>query len=391
MKCEGAPRAPLETIPEVQKPATLLDSTRRAFVRLGALALVGATCAKNDPISSSARPAKPAMIPRATSRRPGAMQQGFCFAHSMRDSLGYGSAASMESLKRLQALGATAVSLTPFAFQRLPDERELRWFHSGAGGLGETDDRVIGAARQAKQLGLEVMMKPHVWLRRPHWPGSIEHTTDEGWKQWFSSYSDFILHYASMAKREGMQRLCIGNELDRTAHRGEWLDVIAKIREQYDGKITYGANFDRVFDHSFWKYVDEIGVSAYFPLVNSPRPSVDELMAAWLPIRQQLRALSEKYERPIVFTEIGYRSAERGAWRQWEITRESASSPETQVHAYEAFFQTFWNEPWFSGSYVWKWESYPAHAAVDDGDYHVDAKPALAVIEKYYRKQEAGG
>ena len=30
-------------------------------------------------------------------------------------------------------------------------------------------------------------------------------------------------------------------------------------------------------------------------------------------------------------------------------------SQETQLNCYNAFFETFWQEDWFAGVYIWKW------------------------------------
>jgi hypothetical protein len=315
-------------------------------------------------------------------------QKGVAYAHSLKNDRGYGSASSLASLKALKALGANAVSITPFGFQRSSSDLAVRWFHNGAPGIDETDERVVAGIRQAHQVGLSVMMKPHIWLRPPDWPGSIEHSTDEAWSAWFASYSDFILHYARMAQAERVEWLCIGNELQKTSGREvEWRRLIAAVRSVYRGKITYGANFEEVEKVPFWKEVDAIGVSAYFLLVEAKTPSVASLRTAWRPLERKLAALSTTHGRPVIFTEIGYRSADGAAWKQWEIARDAVINATAQKNAYEAFFLEVWPEKWLAGAYLWKWESYVPDASRGDNQYAFEGKPAEKIVRKFYRGQ----
>ena len=286
----------------------------------------------------------------------------------------YGSPSSEAALRRLQALGVNWISITPFGFQR--SEPAVR-----RGGY-EDDDSLRGATRQAHALGIKVMLKPHLWARDE---AAWERWTDEEWRAWFASYEVFIAHYAALARDANIDALCIGNELKHsTRFETEWRRVIARVRSIYPGPVTYGANFDEVDRVAFWDALDWIGVSAYFPLVDHPSPSRAELAAAWKPIMRRLEALSERHKRPVLFTEIGYRSAEGAAWRQWELPRDAREDPEAQRLAYEAFFETVWPQQWLAGAYPWKWFSGPNHRAPRPNDYEVEGKPAEDVIRRHY-------
>ncbi len=104
--------------------------------------------------------------------------RGVCYAHAMRPGQGYGSADSEASLRALAAMGVRWISITPFGFQRTSDATEIRW---GGQRIAESDDRLRAVTAQARALGLKVMLKPHIWLRPPAWPGSINHATDAAW------------------------------------------------------------------------------------------------------------------------------------------------------------------------------------------------------------------
>ena len=157
--------------------------------------------------------------------------KGMSYAHAMRPRGGYGSDASEQSLRRLKELGVSWVSIMPFGFQARPQDTIFRWFRSSTASFGESDERLVGVTRQAHALGIKVLLKPHLWLRPPDWPGSIEPQGDDGWREWFRTYREFILHYAILARLTGMDAFCVGNELEKTTgHEREWRSVIAAVR-----------------------------------------------------------------------------------------------------------------------------------------------------------------
>ncbi len=289
----------------------------------------------------------------------------------------YGSAASAEALRDLNALGVDWVSIMPFGFHR--GTPELRW---GGPNVWETDESLVAVTRQAHDLGIKVMLKPHVWGRGEL---AMERWTDEQWRAWFDGYTRFIEHYAGLARDADVDAFCIGNEQKiATRHEAEWRHIISRVRAIYRGRVTYGANFDEVFDVPFWDALDWIGVSGYFPLVDDPSPDRESLVRAWEPVLRDLERLSTRWQRPVLFTEVGYRSANHAAWRQWELPRKAEPNPEAQRVAYEAFFETVWPRSWVAGAYPWKWFSYPEHGSITSSDYDIENKPAEEVLRKYY-------
>lgn len=310
--------------------------------------------------------------------------QGMSYAHAWRDAeaRGYGSAASAESLRILQSLGVNWISITPFGFQRTPRDTAIRW---GGSRLSETDERLRAVTRQAHALGIRVMLKPHIWLRPPAWVGQIAHDSGADWAAWFASYREFILRYARLAEEAGIEALCIGNEIEKTTTRErEWRALIGDIRSAYRGPITYGAGFSEVYGVPFWDALDFIGVSAYFSLSDASSPSRAELVTGWQPHLAKLEALAARWNRTIVFTELGYRSADHGAQSPWRVDRQAAVNLTLQADAYAAFFEAVWPQPWFGGVYWWKWFSFPGDGGPDDNDFTPRNKPAEAVLQRHY-------
>ncbi|HEX2060908.1 MAG TPA: hypothetical protein VHK90_09205 [Thermoanaerobaculia bacterium] len=304
-------------------------------------------------------------------------QRGISFAAAHPRFGTYGTEQSAAALDDVRNLGADWISIMPFGFHSgTPD---LRF---GGARIWETDESLAAVTRQAHERGLKVMLKLHVWGRAEL---KMDTWTASEWRAWFDDYGNFVEHYARIARDTRADALCIGNEQKiASRHEAEWRRIIARARAIYDGPITYGANFDEVFDVPFWDAVDWIGVSGYFPLDDAATPDRATLIRAWQPVLAKLEALATKRRKPVLFTEIGYRSADGAAWRQWEIARDAPLNPDAQRIAYEAFFETVWPRPWVAGAYPWKWFSYRDHGSATSNDYDFENKPAADVIRRAY-------
>ncbi len=65
-----------------------------------------------------------------------------------------------------------------------------------------------------------------------------------------------------------------------------------------------------------------------------------------------------RFNKPVLFTEIGYRSTHDAAIEPWQWPKAEDSSQacyEAQAECYRAFFQTVWDKKWLAGVYFWKW------------------------------------
>ncbi len=262
----------------------------------------------------------------------------------------------------LVACGMNAISQTPFAWMRDPREPELG-FGGERGWWGERKEGVRFLLHHARQRGIATLLKPHVWLHGS-WPGDVEMRSEEDWTAWFASYREFLLDWARFAAAEGVEGLCIGTELDRTLVRErEWRALIRDVKQVYGGLLTYAANWTHFEEVPFWDELDAIGVNAYFPLSEAGQPSVEELVRAWAPVRERLERCAERHERPVVFTEIGYRPVEGAFAQPWHWGGDSETlDPRGQANGYEAALRVFLGEPWFGGIFWWKWHAADARA-----------------------------
>jgi hypothetical protein len=251
-----------------------------------------------------------------------------------------------------------------------------------------TDADLIHAIAQAQGLGLKVMLKPHVDLANDpgHWRGQIGQSFDAAqWNAWFAAYRAFIEHYAQLAQDHGADQFCVGTELRTTESReADWRAVIAGVRSHYAGPITYAANHGDETGLTWWDGVDTIGVDAYYALTNERDPTVEALKTAWQPHVATLAALSATWNKPVLFTEIGYRSLDGANQTPWDWHIEGAIDMQEQADAYQATFESVFDQPWFAGLYWWAWGTNPFQGGGCDSGYTPHVKPAEDVLRSWY-------
>jgi hypothetical protein len=256
------------------------------------------------------------------------------------------------------------ISQTPFAWMRGHNNPEIS-FDNSRSWWGERDEGLIHTTTIAHERGIKVMLKPHIWIRNANgkWRSDIEMKSKDEWEKWFCDYEEMILHYASVAKKGNMDALCIGTELliPSTRFKERWIDIIGKIRSIYSGQLTYAANFYKEYDRiEFWGHLDYIGLQAYFPLTGKENPRPKELKKGWEKHAKKLKKVANKFNKKIIFTEVGYKNTSDAAVEPWLWPRQLdvekiKESEQVQADCYEAMFETLWSEDWFGGLFIWKW------------------------------------
>jgi hypothetical protein len=261
--------------------------------------------------------------------------------------------------------------------------------HSDRVWWGESDSGITETTSLARNVNIKTLIKPHLWIRGS-WPGEVKMKNKEDWSSWFSNYRKFILHYAKLAEANKSEMFCIGTELVyATAFEVEWRSLINEIRKVYSGKLTYAANFNREYENiKFWDALDFIGVQAYFSLSQKNNPTTEEMTTNWSAHLKSIEQVHGRFDKPVIFTEIGYRSTEDAAIEPWkwpQENRDAISSSETQAKCYEAFFKSAWNKPWLAGAYFWKWYPHGAHS-LGEIDFTPQGKLAEKVLLENFRK-----
>jgi uncharacterized protein (TIGR03437 family) len=257
-----------------------------------------------------------------------------------------------------------------------------------------TDAAVRQAIQEFHNLGIKVMLKPHVDVNdaASSWRGNINPSSPD---TWFSNYTQFIVQYAQMADSLGVEMLCIGTELKTVsgaANQARWYSVIDAIRAVYKGALTYAANATSAGDEftsvSFWDRVDVIGLDGYFALTNHADPTLAQLVAAWrrnsggLDLVATVTNFYNVRQKPIIFTEIGYKSSAGANTEPWNYSHVGAYDPTEQRNCVDAAF-TVWSQwsSWLQGFFWWDWPV-PAPSATDT-DYNPRGKPAADLLRAW--------
>lgn len=285
-------------------------------------------------------------------------------------------------------LHANYASVMPFGFIRELSHPEIV-FNSDRQWFGETSKGVKQYVEALHKHDIQVMLKPQIWVMRGEFTGFIKMANEDDWKILETSYSDFILTYAKIAEASHVQIFCIGTELESFVdERPEyWKSLIVEIKKIYKGKLTYAANWNEYNRTPFWADLDYVGIDAYFPLSDAKTPTLDQCKNGWKAYKTDLKAFSGKYQKPILFTEYGYRSVDYAAKEPWKADREMTSiNMEAQSNAMQSLFEEVWNEDWFAGGFVWKW--FHDHETVGgemDSQFTPQNKPVEEIIRTFYK------
>lgn len=306
----------------------------------------------------------------------------------------YGSAETAEALRQVKAYGANSVGLV------------VAWYVEHGGGATlrpgwntPSDQDLAAAIAEAKRLGLAVTLHLHVDVDDNSWRGNLEPQDKQGF---FAGYGYFVRRYARLAEAQGVEGLVVGSELvrlTRPAYTSEWLALIAGVRERYSGFVTYGAEWGgaepqaeedplREFAHvGFWPALDYIGIAAYFNMAAEGQTKVSrrQLLARWEEWRTiHLAPLQAAYAKPLLFTEVGYRSTAGAAARPWDSGLARGVDLEMQAELYGALLEGWAGVPWFRGVFIWFWSTEPGAGGPLDQDYTPQNKPALGQVSSFF-------
>ncbi|MCB0456461.1 MAG: glycoside hydrolase TIM-barrel-like domain-containing protein [Flavobacteriaceae bacterium] len=293
----------------------------------------------------------------------------------------------LENIAPLQRVNANYTAVMPFGFIRSLDHPEIihdterQWF-------GETSKGAKQYIRLLHQQGIKVMVKPQIWIWRGEFTGDLKMNSEEEWKALELSYRNFILTYVDLAEQQKVDAFCIGTELEEfVMNRPQfWKQLIQEIRAIYHGKLTYAANWDEYKRVVFWGELDFIGVDAYFPISESKTPSIEESKLGWKPWKEELKRVSSSFNKPILFTEYGYRSMDFAGKEPWDSNYQLPSiNMEAQSNLLEGLYQELWQEPWFAGGFIWKWFIANEKAGGNtDNQFTPQNKPAEQVVKDTY-------
>jgi hypothetical protein len=306
----------------------------------------------------------------------------------------FSSASADQAYQTIAALGSNSVELTA----RIWTQTGTRDTVIADSAKTESDASLLEGFQAAEAAGLSVVFKPEI-SPLDGTPTSSMAPTDVA--AFFASYQAEIVHLATIAQAGGVETFAIGNEMSSLSgpqYLSYWTDLISAVRQVYHGDLTYAAATDEASKVSFWGELDTIGVNTYPPLTTNSTPTVQDLVNAWNQVPNNLywaaafenkspvdflHSLSERYGKPVLMTEMGYRSMDGTAIEPGSWTINGTPDPNAQADAYKAFFQVWSAEggSWMKGVELWQSDLNNQYTSTG---YSVMGKPAEAVVSQYF-------
>ena len=219
-----------------------------------------------------------------------------------------------------------------------------------------TDKDLIFVINRAHERGIKVCLKPVINCEDGMWRAYIDFPDgdmlgrDRYWNEWFESYCAFLCHYAELAQDTGCEMFCIGCEMSGTERKEEhWRSLIEKVRGIYKGPIVYNTNHGREDMVNWFDAVDYIGISAYYKVGRKPSDSKESMLTVWNRVNSRMEELYRKYNKQIIFMEIGCRSAKGCAMMPWDFVHKDLPWDEDeQAVFYESCLEACHDKEWFA-------------------------------------------
>jgi hypothetical protein len=223
-------------------------------------------------------------------------------------------------------LGANSVGIT---FPIYTDGARPSRVYTRPGNTPTPNDlRII--TELAKERGLRVSIRPLIdevnLARGGAWRGSIEPVSVNGW---FTSYTQALMPFLTVAQSARADRFVIGSELDSlVAHQDRWRITVAAMSKTFKGRLGYADNWGTWETGRPGVPGAEPGLDAY-PQLGLPDsatlPQVTEAWSAWL------RKRPAELDRTVI-QEVGI-AASPGAYEKpttWPRNRQELT-PQIQI------------------------------------------------------------
>lgn len=296
-----------------------------------------------------------------------------------------GSKPTADVMKSVEEASVNWLCFMPYGFSS-NDDPNLK-FNSERQWVGETSEGIRHCTSMAHDLGYSVAIKPHIWLFNGSYTGHWSFDNEDDWATLEASYTQYIITFAEIAEEEGAELFILGTELEKfVEQRPEyWFDLIDSVRTVYSGMLTYAANWDEYNRVPFWKELDYIGIDAYFPLTDNPKTTAEKIRKIWLKQYAVIDGFANEVNRPVLFTEYGYRSVYGGFAEPWDSSRRKDYDIATQLNGYIGLYRAVWQQKSFAGGFLWKWFDHPESAGgTGHSGFTPQNKPSLEVIRDYF-------
>ncbi|WMJ23968.1 1,4-beta-xylanase [Paludicola sp. MB14-C6] len=321
-------------------------------------------------------------------------------------------------LHSLEAMvSETNANTVIFAFHAMQDDAQSTQIDY-QGEETPTKEGLKRVVDKARELGLYVILKPMLDCRNGTWRAHInffDHDVpcEPKWSEWFTSYTEYQVHFAKIAQELNVDMVCIACEMVQTQRREQdWRNCINEIRKYYDGPLTWNCDKYQEEHVPFWDALDVISASGYYPIDN------------WDMQLSRIEQVVQKYQKPFFFIECGCMTCKSSPmvpnnWMRFENELKQAAKEanieydrnafqinnlsdsvhkdilksvvdfDSQSSFYETVLSTCEKYSFVRGFGLWDWEGklqFDENTVKYDGGYGIHLKQSANVVNRYYTK-----
>ncbi len=278
-------------------------------------------------------------------------------------------------------VGATSITLMPYAYMQegsdtLITQTNWQW-------EGESFDGIETCIQQAQERSIIPIIKPHLWIGGGAYTGQLSFEDSIARKHWNLQFIEYISGFAKLSEKYKLPYFIFATEMQSMWEDSpeDFLTLIAACRKVYSGKLIYAANWDEYDMLPYWDKIDVMGINAYFPLENAAKAR-----DKWKRHKVYIPTFAKRFSKPVMFTELGYRSIINPFKEPWVSDTDESPNQEAQAEAWRIFFEEVYHEPWLQGVFVWKW--FPHHnSRGSENGFTPQGKQAEQVIAEYFNKK----
>jgi len=332
------------------------------------------------------------------------IQRGVNFGFYARNGY-FGSEQARVEVDRMKSCNVTDVCLISTVLaETYNSPRQFRDFK-----MTPADDELRDIVDYIHGKGMKVQLRPMLecWdgTQRCHvnFPGDGEIMPGKPIRyetKWFEGMIDRTLHYARLAQRAGCEMFGIDSEIDRIVHFNDgWKKVVGAARDCFKGHVTsshtHAVDFVKELsrkDHWFYD-LDSLASSFYHPVSDGPGATREQMLKKLETPREMYRKIAGMYGKPFYFGEIGCCAVAGATKLPYFWANGGGYDGEEQARYLDVVCETFWDEPWWTGLYWWKWEEQNYRPQFHDdpaGDkgFTVWSKPAAGVMTSWFARKD---
>jgi len=271
-----------------------------------------------------------------------------------------------DELSQIKAIGANYVVVDFLIYQQ--NATSTRIYEKQ--GVTPSTDNITLFVNTAHRKNLSVMLKPIVVCDE----GNCTMVTlnPSNITGWFQSYKAYITSLARLAESLRVEVLSVALELVLISHKyhEEWVDLIACVRKEFTGLLTYCSVFypEETGNVTFWSSLDFISMDTYVPFYNvtSQQQMNDDYYGYLTYVMSWLMTQPQNVSSlPMVLSEVGYPSSLSGLTMPWATIPEGkcpsegmgASNFTAQDMAWKAVLSTVVAFPKIKGTVVFWYDN----------------------------------